>query len=259
VAEGDITVGNYAGNQGWMWDNSEGKFNIKGVLTVQSGSSGIANLSDAGSLATLSAVGASNCDATIISGGKIITGLLTADNITTGTLTGLKVQTDTGAVGHYQRIVLDQSDNTLRFYNSSNTNVLTIDDDIFASRPGIKAVDATYGGVFQAMKDANNHTSLTRDGVYSKTDSAYATYCPLYIADDYTTGDGQYVVWIAWKSSNTLNISSNGNIRTVGYTKASEGFRVDDSNVGLASDSFEDADGNTFTIKGGLITAKAAP
>jgi len=31
-------------------------------------------------------VGASNCDTTIISGGKIITGLLTASNIQTGTL-----------------------------------------------------------------------------------------------------------------------------------------------------------------------------
>jgi len=58
---------------------------ITGTITISSGS-GIANLSDAGSLATLSAIGASNCDTTIISGGKIITGLLTASNIQTGTL-----------------------------------------------------------------------------------------------------------------------------------------------------------------------------
>jgi len=45
-----------------------------------------ANISGQGSLATLSAVGASNCNTTIISGGKIITGLLTASNIQTGTL-----------------------------------------------------------------------------------------------------------------------------------------------------------------------------
>jgi len=113
--------------------------------------------------------------------------------------------------------------------------------------------------MFRAQKDSNNHSTLTRDGVYAVTNSAYATYCPLYVADNYTTGDGQYVIWVSWKSSNTMNVNSNGNIRTVGYIKASAGFRVDDSNMGLANDSFEDADGNTFTIKGGLITAKAAP
>ena len=39
-----------------------------------------------GTLAALSAISASNCDTTIISGGKIITGLLTASNIQAGTL-----------------------------------------------------------------------------------------------------------------------------------------------------------------------------
>ncbi|MDI6754952.1 MAG: hypothetical protein QME78_11250, partial [Thermodesulfobacteriota bacterium] len=39
-----------------------------------------------GALATLSQIGANHCNTTIISGGKIITGLLTADNIQAGTL-----------------------------------------------------------------------------------------------------------------------------------------------------------------------------
>jgi len=59
--------------------------NISGSVTI-TGGSGISNLTDAGSLAVLDEVGASNCDTTIISGGKIITGLLTASNIQTGTL-----------------------------------------------------------------------------------------------------------------------------------------------------------------------------
>ena len=75
---------------------------ISGAVTITSGS-GIGNLSDAGDLAALDditlakvtdagdlaaldEVGASDCDATIISDDKIITGLLTATNIQTGTL-----------------------------------------------------------------------------------------------------------------------------------------------------------------------------
>jgi len=186
-----------------------------------------------------------------------VRGALNADDITAGTLTGRVVRTDTGAVGHYKRIELAVSDNTLRFYNSSNVNVVTIDDDLLSTgRPGMRADDATYGGAFLAYKDSINYSLLHHQGVYCLTDEAYTPYCPVYINDSYSTGTGQICFYITRLTSNTLSINTNGNIRTVGYSKASSGFRVDDSNVGLTSDSFTDADGNVFTIKGGLITAK---
>jgi len=47
---------------------------------------GGSTVSGFGALAALGSVAASNCDTTIISGGKIITGLLTADNIQAGTI-----------------------------------------------------------------------------------------------------------------------------------------------------------------------------
>ena len=65
------------------WDGSD--LTIKGTVTI-TGGSGIANLTDAGNLATRDTVGTSQVDTTIISGGKIITGLLTATNIRTGYL-----------------------------------------------------------------------------------------------------------------------------------------------------------------------------
>jgi len=68
-----------------------GVLEVSGIMKIVSGSSGIGEFSDAGSLATLDEVGATNCDSTIISGGKIITGLLTASNITTGTLNASNV------------------------------------------------------------------------------------------------------------------------------------------------------------------------
>jgi hypothetical protein len=67
-------------------------------LTI-TGGTGVANLSDAGNLAVLDAVGAGNCDTTIISGGKIITGLLTASNIQTGTLNANLITVQNFTVG----------------------------------------------------------------------------------------------------------------------------------------------------------------
>ncbi|MFA5186669.1 MAG: hypothetical protein WC551_09355, partial [Patescibacteria group bacterium] len=99
---------------------------------------------------------ASKLTAGTIDASVITVSNLNADNITAGTLTGRKVRTDTGGAGHYKRIELDVSDNTMRFYNASNANVLTIDDGVDGSRPGILAVDTTYGSALFL-----NKTTLT--------------------------------------------------------------------------------------------------
>lgn len=101
-------------NNYFNWDGSN--IALKGSVTI-TGGSGIANLNDAGNLATLDNVGASNCDTTIISGGKVITTLLTADNIQTGTLIGRTVKAVGGSSGIDTWI---QNDGTLAFtYNGS--------------------------------------------------------------------------------------------------------------------------------------------
>jgi len=79
-------VGNPAGDR-MSWDGST--LYVQGQIVIAASSSGYSNLTDKptlGSLAAKSQVGASDCDTTIIDGGKIITGLLTASNIVTGTL-----------------------------------------------------------------------------------------------------------------------------------------------------------------------------
>ena len=121
---------------------------IKGNVVI-TGGSGIANLTDAGALSTKDLVAASDCDATIISGGKIITGLLTAsniqtgtldasvanvinlnaDNITVGTLTGRTVQT----AGSGKRIVLETSGdypNEITIYDSGGMKLKIYDNAI---------------------------------------------------------------------------------------------------------------------------------
>lgn len=72
-----------------------------------------ASISGQGSLATKSVIGATDCNTTIISGGKIITGLLTANNIQTGTLTV--------ASGDIAEIVI-KGEGYLTFKNAAGTS-----------------------------------------------------------------------------------------------------------------------------------------
>jgi hypothetical protein len=92
---------------------------------------------------------------TFISGGVIATGFITANNITAGTLTGRTVQTS--ATG--KRVVIDGANNDLLFYNSNNTLVIKLDDDISgsniggsgsASYPGFKIGSGANPGIIHA-------------------------------------------------------------------------------------------------------------
>jgi len=123
---------------------------IKGSITI-TGGSGIASLTDAGDLATKDTIAATDCDTTIIDGGKIITGLLTADNIQAGTLTGRVVQT--AASG--QRAVMDITDNIFALYDSADDMVIRIDDDLpgLTTSPCIILGDAG-GGFIRVAIDA---------------------------------------------------------------------------------------------------------
>jgi len=96
---------------------------ISGNVTI-TGGTGLANLSDAGDLALKDKIGAIDCNSTIISGGKIITGLLTASNIQTGTLSAIDIEgvTITGSLLRTavsgERIEINKDDeNAIRFFN----------------------------------------------------------------------------------------------------------------------------------------------
>jgi len=81
-------------------------------------------LTDAGAMAYEDLVEKAKLGTTIVEGGYIKTDLLTADNIVTGTLTGRVVQTAVSG----QRVVVDSSDNTIKFYDSSENIKVLIDD-----------------------------------------------------------------------------------------------------------------------------------
>jgi hypothetical protein len=108
---GDIYLGNYSAGQGLFYDKDAGLFNIKGKLTISSGSSGIANLTDAGALATLSVIGSAYISD------------LAASKLTTDTITGQKITLVTGGTGDTY-IAAGKSD----FTNAETGFILGVDD-----------------------------------------------------------------------------------------------------------------------------------
>jgi len=221
---------------------------IKGAVVI-TGGSGIGNLTDSGDLALLSVIG--NAYITDLDAGKI----------NAGTLTGRTVQT---ADGTAQRIVLSQADNTLKLYNSDNENVLTIDDDITASRPGIEIVDATNGGVVYCVKDGTNWATHNERGVGVYSNEAFsANNMPLYV-DDYYTGAVNNAIWIRRSNVDKIVIKTDGSAAFVGgiastasTIRAYGGFIDGASNTGINKTfNFNDGDANNHSIiiSGGIIT-----
>ena len=102
-----------------------------GALAVLSNVTyGGSTVSGFGSLAALSALAASNCDTTIIDGGKIITGLLTASNIQTGTLncsllTVSNIAAASITVGTLAAGLIEASTVYIKTANIDNLNVTT--------------------------------------------------------------------------------------------------------------------------------------
>ena len=90
---------------------------------------------------------------------------ITADAITAGTLTGRTVQTATGTG---QRVVIDGTNNKISFYDSSNTEIVVIDDNIDGTDPGIKI---SNGSLVISGPAISNKRILIYD-----TDSDKATY-----------------------------------------------------------------------------------
>ncbi len=117
----------------------------------------------AGSIETshlnFTAVGSGNIVATINASSEGIT--IEADNLTIGATTTFaagynptdSVGTHKTSSGTGQRIVVDGSDGTIKWYNSSNTLVLTIDDTIYGSMPGISI--GSPSGAAIALSDTN--------------------------------------------------------------------------------------------------------
>ena len=153
-----------------------------------------------------------------------VRGTLNADDISAGTITGRTIQTDTGEAGHYQRIVLDPSDNTLRFYTAANVNVITFDDS---------------SGGYISVSDGTNETNIYAGGINVGGSSALAPLIgqntndggPLIKLYGYESGPGagaQELVFVVDTAGNAQfggGTTAGGNLTLTGDMKLLSGKR----------------------------------
>lgn len=109
------------GSGQYAWIKSDGSFlfgdeSAGKVIKFEDGNL-IVGSGELGDLANLDKVSTTELDTTIISGGKIVTGLLTADNIQAGTLTGRTIRTAAPAAGVGESVVITGGNNqNITFY-----------------------------------------------------------------------------------------------------------------------------------------------
>jgi hypothetical protein len=202
-------------------------FTVTGRIVISAGSTGIAN-TDAGALALLSVIG-----------NAYITDL-SADKINAGTLTGRVVQT--AASG--QRVVIDSSDNTLRFHTATTSDVVLIDDTIEGSRAGIKITDTTNGGMIQIYKSATAFTRLYEYGLNISTSGLSQGIVIV------TTGTGAFIS--CTKTGNEFVVSSAGVVDALGGYKDNGTAGIDSTGAGTVT---------ALAVQGGIVTniTKTAP
>ena len=231
---------------------------VTGQITVASGSSGIANLTDAGSLATQDSVGESDLDTTIISGGKIITGLLTASNIQTGTLDASTITVSNLSASSINTGTLDASSITVSNLSASSINTGTLNaSNVTVTNLNASSVTAgtmsaeriLIGG--QDLQTFNTNTffgdgssgSATVQGNITLTEDKYYTNLDVGATID-ANGyrifvSGTLTMQSSGKIVNNGNAGSNGGIEDGGSfgTGASEGTLRGGSRGGVGGSS----------------------
>lgn len=132
-----------------------------------------------------------------------------------------------------QRIVMDNSDNTLRWYDSSNTNVLTLDDNIDANNhPGIELNES--GGVViittEGAVEKIGHFGCINGGYMEATSNVNPhTFIDLMFA----TGGAGYYLWCDVSGGTPMfTVSNNGALYIAGSMTLGAGQTVDNIDVG---------------------------
>ena len=127
---------------------------------------------------------------------NVVANSVSANDITAGTMTGSTVRTDTGGAGHYKRVEMSNSDNSLKFYNSDNVltgsiygNVTSSDllwinaDTLWIQAPTIINDTLGVGGVTAGTIVPNSTT-----GSYDLGDSTHK-WGELHCKDFFTTSN----------------------------------------------------------------------
>ncbi len=139
--------------------------------------------------------------------------------VTNGPNTGRTWATNSGLPGSYQRIIIDGKNNNLRFYKSTNTLVVQIDDNVYSSLPGVKV----YDGVVNVYNDVYQQSIISTNGIQNLNEEVLDKITTCVQGDyanqaDSTYGQTRYGVW--GRCVNILTADNNDNLIGV-YGKAS--------------------------------------
>jgi hypothetical protein len=165
-----------------------------------------AAISGQGALATKSNVAASDCDTTIISGGKIITGLLTASNIQTGTL-------------------------NLSLITFSNSTLASIDSAASSKLAGISAgADVTLAALDGGLQVTGGGINLAGTGSKIRSgQTAFNTGTGFWLGNVSSTPkfsignpSGKYLTWDGSDLTVGGDIIATGNIVNQAVTRGAE-------------------------------------
>ena len=203
---------------------------------------------------TVSNLDADNITTGTLDASTVTVSNLDAGNITTGTLTGRTVQTASSG----QRIVLSQADNTLKFYDSSDNLKVTIDDGVGGGSDGFIS---TTGKVYASWLMAQGGGLAIWNNGYSQQYASFDVNGLSYNATDAAGGIGEFYWYHGTNfckiqaSSSGCNLSVHDDITAGGHVQTGYGypFKYGSTSTGV-SGTFEDNNGNTITVSGGIIT-----
>jgi len=148
-----------------------------------------------------------------------------------------------------QRIVINSSDNTLRFHTDTAENVVIIDDLLYGIIPGIQIGESTHGGIFVATNGSVS-TYMSHDTI--QMGGKEGSPAQFRILHDSCT---KIIV-----SAAGINVSDGGvyvsdEITTSGFVQANTGYRIGDTEI---IDSSKNITTNIGTVDGVDISAHAA-
>jgi len=166
-------------------------------------------------------------------------------NITTGTITAITHQTASNG----QRIVVDASDNTLRFHTDTAEDVVIIDDLLYGNIPGIQIGESTHGGIFVAT-NGNVETYMSHDTIQmGGKEGSPAQFRVLHDSVTKTIVDAAGI--------NVMDgiVYASDEISTSGFVQANAGYRIGDTEI---IDSNKNITTNIGTVDGIKISDHAA-
>jgi len=170
----------------------------------------------------------------------------------------------------HQRIVVDGGTGTIKFYDDTNTLVMTIDDDITGSTPGIHFPTGGYIKFGDSASDV--WTGINAGAMTLHTDSGPSflwalhestTISLAYSQLRYTYDNGKEGMVIGIEESgvgNKFTLDSEGNIETIGNFSTTGNMACDDIDLdgSITMDAFETVDGYDVSAMGSKLTGIAS-